>query len=299
MIIKVTPEFTQQIDKACSDYKRAWKFIQKNNVLQNEVFNEYLRHVDKLDAISIYNNTGLYSVNKWKLMLPILKKLSHKGETLIESNDINDDKQKLVSRVEILENQVQTLANIIKILRDELDNIITQRHVVSSADAFADKDAVDFMEALDIDKDDMKYTPEQLEFFKTAKIDEFEHMIKFNEAPDSYCSKGIKDTHVIRSNKNGDISSEDEVTTSIVYDTSDPTTSKREVELREAKKLIHNLLNENDNSNHSKSESIEERKKRWIDAVHKSRIQKNFDIDVKGLQKGEFDYEDPNDTIFE
>lgn len=312
--LKITQSFMEHIEKACANYKSAWKYIVDNELLSHS---EFLGMLSKygMDAKACYSAGRSFpgcpgSLSKWQRVMHIIKKLAsmqdEDEDTATDTDHINSQTSSIIAEEEIT---IETLASQLKRLETELriarEEIRDLRDIVSKLQAEragyeSDRDAVDFMDALGLDDSD-RHTPEELEVMKHASMDDFEHMIRFNEPLTKSSSKGVVDVHAIHNAKSSfakgnDISPDAETTTSIVYDTSDPTISKREVELREAKQAVLNIIHKKDAD--KKHPDLDERKQRWLDAVRKSRLQKGLGVDIKVLQESGFSCEDPNETIF-
>lgn len=215
----------------------------------------------------------------------------------ISSDDNSSEISELREKVARLENELSKYAFALNELRDIVSNI--QNHHRTN-DAVETDDFDDFMETLGLSEN--KLSEDELEAMRNASMQDFEHMVRYGTPESRTSSKGIVETHVIHSaansmTKGNDISADLETTTSVVYDTENPCATRREVELREAKQAVANIRKEKGALNEH-PDSDDERKRRWLDAVHKSRIQRGLGVDIGVLQKDGFDCDDPNNSIF-
>lgn len=213
------------------------------------------------------------------------------------SDDTSSEIAELREKVIRLENELSKYVFALNELRDIVSNIQN----LHPTDEATDKDDFDdFMETLGFDEN--KHSKDELEAMRNASMQDFEHMVRYGTPESRTSSKGIVETHVIHSaansmTKGNDISADLETTTSVVYDTENPCATRREVELREAKQAVANIRKEKGALNEH-PDSDDERKRRWLDAVHKSRIQRGLGVDIGVLQKDGFDCDDPNNSIF-
>ena len=274
------------------------------------------------------------SLSKWKSVLNAVKKLSSMQESSIDesheqsdetdeqsnhniiqeedgpkihsnkrqtkknpSEDTSSEITELREKVSQLESELSKYVFALNELRDIVSNMQNQHH---TDEAVETNDFDDFMETLGFDEN--KHSEDELEAMRNASMQDFEHMVRYGTPESRASSKGIVETHVIHSaansmTKGNDISADLETTTSVVYDTENPCATRREVELREAKQAVANIRKEKGTLNEH-PDSEDERKRRWIDAVHKSRIQRGLGVDIEVLQKDGFDCDDPNNSIF-
>ena len=226
------------------------------------------------------------------------KKRSNKRQTKkISSDDTSSEIAELREKVARLESELSKYVFALNELRDIVSNMQNQH----TTDEAADKDDFDdFMETLGFGEN--KHSKDELEAMRNASMQDFEHMVRYGTPESRASSKGIVETHAIHSasnsmTKGNDISADLETTTSVVYDTENPCATRREVELREAKQAVANIRKEKGVPNEH-PDSDNERKRRWLDAVHKSRIQRGLGVDIGVLQKDGFDCDDPNNSIF-
>lgn len=226
------------------------------------------------------------------------KKHSNKRQTKkISSDDTSSEIAELREKVARLENDLSKYIFALNELRDIVSNMQNPHHTDEAAET---DDFDDFMETLGLNEN--KHSEDELEAMRNASMQDFEHMVRYGTPESRASSKGIVETHAIHSaanstTKGNDISADLETTTSVVYDTENPCATRREVELREAKQAVANIRKEK-GAHLEHPDSDDERKRRWIDAVHKSRIQRGLGVDIGVLQKDGFDCDDPNNSIF-
>lgn len=230
--------------------------------------------------------------------VPELKKHSGKRQTeKISSDDNSSEIAELREKVAALENELSKYIFALNELRDIVSNMQNYHHTDESVET---DDFDDFMETLGFSEN--KHSEDELEAMRNASMQDFEHMVRYGTPESRASSKGIVETHVIHNaansmTKGNDISADLETTTSVVYDTENPCATRREVELREAKQAVANIRKEKGALNEH-PDSDDERKRRWLDAVHKSRIQRGLGVDIGVLQKDGFNCDDPNNSIF-
>lgn len=320
--LKVTQQFKDYIANACSLYKQGWAHVQKFGLLDNERFLHLIEENDmgpaRCHAANVIGGVTFDgcpdSLSKWKNVLNVIKKLSSMQESHADESyeqpdktdkqsnqSISDDNSseiaELREKVARLENDLSKYIFALNELRDIVSNMQNPHHTDEAAET---DDFDDFMETLGLSEN--KHSEDELEAMRNASMQDFEHMVRYGTPESRASSKGIVETHAIHSaansmTKGNDISADLETTTSVVYDTENPCATRREVELREAKQAVANIRKEKGALNEH-PDSDDERKRRWIDAVHKSRIQRGLGVDIGVLQKDGFDCDDPNNSIF-
>lgn len=310
-MIHVTQEFREYIAGACSAYKSGWKYITEHSLLDNGPFMAFLeRHnynADECFSSGLILEGILDSSTKWKQVITVIKKLKamqpevqslvHKKPLptlrIPEENPVTIEM--LEKRIESLETRLNQCFYVISEMRDTIDSLRS-----GPTNKFSDVD--DFTGLLGLDEG--CHTPEELEDMRNASMDDFESMVRTGEKRFSSSSRGVIDHHASNMadssrDKGNEISSEPSTVTSVVYDESDPTVTKREVELREAKQAVEHARKEKGVQKDEHPNSDEERKQRWIEAIHKDRIRRGLGVDISTIQKDGFEYDDPNNSIFE
>lgn len=320
--LKVTQQFKDYIANACSLYKQGWAHVQKFGLLDNEHFLHLIEENDmgpaRCHAANVIGGVTFDgcpdSLSKWKNVLNVIKKLSSMQESHADesyeqpdktdkqsnqsiSDELSSEIAELREKVARLENDLSKYIFALNELRDIVSNMQNPHHTDEAAET---DDFDDFMETLGLSEN--KHSEDELEAMRNASMQDFEHMVRYGTPESRASSKGIVETHAIHSaansmTKGNDISADLETTTSVVYDTENPCATRREVELREAKQAVANIRKEKGALNEH-PDSDDERKRRWLDAVHKSRIQRGLGVDIGVLQKDGFDCDDPNNSIF-
>jgi uncharacterized coiled-coil protein SlyX len=312
-MLHVTQEFREYIAGACSAYKRGWKYITEHNLLDNASFMMFLeRHNYNVDECEC-SSSGMIlegipdSPTKWKQVIAVIKKLKDmqpEVQSIVREKPLHTLRipeenpvtiEMLEKRIESLETRLNQCFYIISELRDTIDSLRS-----GPTNKFSDVD--DFTELLGLDEG--RHTPEELEEMRNASMDDFESMIRTGEKRFSSSSMGVIDHHASNMadssrDKGNEISSEPSTVTSVVYDESDPTVTKREVELREAKQAVEHARKEKGVQKDEHPNSDEERKQRWIEAIRKDRIRRGLGVDISTIQKDGFECDDPNNSIFE
>lgn len=309
-MLPVTQEFKEYIADACSAYKNGWKYITEHNLLDNAPFMMFLEHHNYSVDECISSGTILEgmpnSPTKWKQVIAVIKKLKAMQpkvqsierekplHTLRTTKENPVTIEMLEKRIESLETRLSQCFHVISEMRDIIDSLRT-----GPTNKFSDVD--DFTELLGLDEG--RHTPEELEEMRNASMDDFESMVRTGEKRFSSSSKGVIDYHASNMadssrNKGNEISSEPNIVTSVVYDESDPTVTKREVELREAKQAVEHARKEKGVQKDEHPNSDEERKQRWIEAIRKDRIRRGLGVDISIIQKDGFECDDPNNSIF-
>lgn len=310
-MIHVTQEFREYIAGACSAYKTGWKYITEHNLLDNGPFMAFLeRHNYNADECF---SSGLVlegipdSHTKWKQVITVIKKLKAmqpEVQSIVREKPLHTLRipkenpvtiEMLEKRIESLETRLNQCFYVISEMRGTIDSLRS-----GPTNKFSDVD--DFTELLGLDEG--RHTPEELEEMRNASMDDFESMVRTGEKRFSSSSRGVIDHHASNMadssrDKGNEISSEPSTVTSVVYDESDPTVTKREVELREAKQAVEHARKEKGVQKDEHSNSDEERKQRWIEAIHKDRIRRGLGVDISTIQKDGFECDDPNNSIFE
>lgn len=264
-----------------------------NNTESNNIIDNV--DIDVVKDVNINKSENASSASRPKTI--------NKKKNKVSSTDLT----LLLDRMERMEQQLSQYKYIINELQDkvkQLQILCGNNSIITSS--ISQEDAKDVLDILkeQFGFDEPFHSPEELEDMKTSNIDDFESMLKMGQKLDTSSSRGVIDHHVVNMadnsrNKGNEISSEPTVITSIVYDTADPTITKREVELREAKQAVANVRKEKDkDENKKESTSNDSRNQRWIDAVYKNRIKQGVGIDTTVLQKDGFNYDDPANSIF-
>lgn len=266
----------------------------KDVPFNNTESNNIIDNVD-IDVVKDVNINELENVSSSK------PKHINKKKNKVSSTDLTS----LLDRMERMEQQLSQYKYIINELQDKVKQLqISSSNNPIITSSIPQEDAKDVLDILkeQFGFDEPFHSPEELEDMKTSNIDDFESMLKAGQKLDVSSSLGVIDHHVVNMadnsrNKGNEISPEPTVITSMVYDTADPTITKREVELREAKQAVYNVRKDKD-ENKNDTLSNDSRNQRWIDAVHKNRIKQGMGIDMTTLQKDGFNYDDPANSIF-
>lgn len=314
--LKITDAFRMYISNACQNYRKGWQYIQKYDLLDNAYFMKCIYDNDmdpkKCLYADIIGEGFPQSESKWKSILAVIKTLESMQEDVphTKNSDINADTLHVTkensSSIEILEKRVQHLENkleqcfyVINELRDIIHTIQTQYNARPD-EPDLDDSVVKMADALGVER---KHSDEELSEMINSNMDDFEHMVRTGKKLYTSSSAGVTDTYTVntassRRDKDSDISAEPDTITSVVYDTSDPSTTKREVELREAKEAVARAKQEKGALSKEHPNNDDERKQRWIEAVRKDRIRRGLGVDIAAIQKDGFEYDDPNNSIF-
>lgn len=287
-------ESDADIIKEDVDKEVSFSNAESDNVIDNV-------DIDVVKDVNINELENVPSSSKPKSKSKVIAKKKRKESSI--------DLTSLMDRMERIEQQLSQYKYIINELQDKVNYLqgqISDHNDSNNTSSMPQEDAKDVLDILkeQFGFDEPFHSPEELEDMKTSNIDDFESMLKTGQKLDTSSSLGVIDHHVINMadnsrNKGNEISSEPTVITSMVYDTADPTITKREVELREAKQAVANIRKEKERGENKNESSLNDnRNQRWIDAVHKNRIKQGMEIDMAVLQKDGFNYDDPANSIF-
>lgn len=279
----LTEDFIESMNHTNEQTFKVWRIFQENELWKDPTFihileaNNYNPVACSLATYTVSCNgkTCLMNLTQWRQAIRIYKKLRKSQHAPVQEQECAITPQPLSTEDRSpIEDRLIAIEKRLDALEAKFESILPYIN---------------------------RRTVDELKSMRDASLEEFSDLLRFGEIQDKASSRGVRDMHPIHSttsnSKSADISADGEVTTSIVYDTANPSATKEEVALREAKEAVKRARNKNNNvKKHVETEN--ERNQRWLEAVKKSRIKNNLLITPNEDEGDNVNYDDPGDSIF-